>query len=171
MHRKRILLAALLAALIVSVIVIASSPGATAQGTSYDAVDDFSTTSNLAVTITNGASGSGGCSNGLVPLQNGTATFSSTRAEITSPDQAVDGNFNSSNGWHIARVDAFDGTTSETAVWETATDVSPGPLVFKMHFLHDNPGHLLGRFRFSVTTDDRSTFADGLDTGGDVDAN
>ena len=27
------------------------------------------------------------------------------------------------------------------------------------------------RFRFSITTDDRSTFADGLSTGGDVTAN
>jgi hypothetical protein len=40
-----------------------------------------------------------------------------------------------------------------------------------MHFLHFNPEHLLGRFRFSVTTDDRTTFADGLHTGGDVVAN
>ena len=40
-----------------------------------------------------------------------------------------------------------------------------------MHFLHANPGHLLGRFRFSLTSDDRSTFADGLHTGGDVFAN
>jgi serine/threonine protein kinase len=106
-----------------------------------------------------------------IQLQNGTATFSSTRAEIASPDQAVDGILHSSNGWHIARVDASDGTTNETAVWETATDLSAGTLVFSMYFLHANPGHLLGRFRFSVTTDDRSTFADGLDAGGDVDAN
>ena len=40
-----------------------------------------------------------------------------------------------------------------------------------MHFVHFNPQHLLGRFRFSVTTDDRTTFADGLHTNGDVDAN
>ena len=39
-----------------------------------------------------------------------------------------------------------------------------------MHFNHGT-GHLLGRFRFSVTTDDRSEFADGLATGGDVTAN
>ena len=40
-----------------------------------------------------------------------------------------------------------------------------------MYFLDPNPGHLPGRFRLSVTTDDRSTFADGLRVGGDVDAN
>jgi hypothetical protein len=34
-----------------------------------------------------------------------------------------------------------------------------------------NPGHSLGRFRLSVTTDDRSLFCDGLPTGGDVTAN
>jgi len=32
-------------------------------------------------------------------------------------------------------------------------------------------GHLLGRFRWSVTTDDRSTYADGLPIGGNVTAN
>jgi len=40
-----------------------------------------------------------------------------------------------------------------------------------MYFMHLNPGHLLGRFRLSVTTDDRSTYADGLAVGGDVTAN
>jgi hypothetical protein len=35
---------------------------------------------------------------------------------------------------------------------------------------HSNPEHTLGRFRLSVTTDDRADFADGLDTGGDVSA-
>ena len=55
-------------------------------------------------------------------------------------------------------------------MWETATDLAAGDIEITMHFLHFNPGHLLGRFRFSVTTDDRSTFADGLHGGGDVDA-
>ena len=160
MHRNRILLAALFAAFIVSILAITPRDGATAKSASAAAaVTAIPAANDPCFTV------------GSIRLQNGTATFSSTRFEITSPAQAVDGNFDSSNGWHIARVDAFDGTTSETAVWETATDVSAGPLVFKMYFLHDNPGHLLGRFRFSVTTDDRSTFAGGLDTGGDVDAN
>jgi hypothetical protein len=56
-------------------------------------------------------------------------------------------------------------------VWETAADLGAGGLSVTMHFLHFNPGHLLGRFRFSITTDDRGTFADGLHTGGDVSAN
>jgi hypothetical protein len=40
-----------------------------------------------------------------------------------------------------------------------------------MFFLDPDPGHLLGRFRWSVTTDDRSTYADGLPIGGNVTAN
>src|SRR4030095_10868960 len=159
MHRQRFLLAASLTALIVAIEAMTPRGSATTRSASPAAM-----TSVLA--------GDGPChSVGSVLLQNGTATFSSTRAEITSPDQAFDGDFASVNGWGIAREDAIDGTTSETAVWETASDVSAGPLVFRMYFLHDNPGHLLGRFRFSVTTDYRNTFADGLGTGRDLEAN
>ena len=108
----------------------------------------------------------------LVPLQNGTATFSQTLNFTHSPDQAIDGIFDDSSGsWAIARYDGFGGTNPETAVWETVTDLSADVLTFTMYFNHGNPGHLLGRFRLSVTTDNRSTFADGLDTGGAVAAN
>ena len=103
-----------------------------------------------------------------VRLRNGTATFSQTINNFQGPDQAVDGIFDGPNGWAIARFDGFGGTNSETAVWQTATDVSAGTLVFTMYFLGE---HLLGRFRFSATTDDRSTFADGRATDGAVDAN
>ena len=107
-----------------------------------------------------------------IELQNGTATFSQLiNGGPYSPAQAVDGNFGDPNGWAIATSQVFDGTSEQTAVWETTTDLAAGDLTFTMHFLHNNPGHLLGRFRISVTTDDRSTFADGLHTGGDVDAN
>jgi hypothetical protein len=108
----------------------------------------------------------------IIELQNGTATFSQLiNGGPYSPAQAVDGNFGDPNGWAIAISQDLDGTSEQTAVWETATDLAAGDLTFTMHFLHFNPGHLLGRFRFSVTTDDRSTFADGLHTGGDVGAN
>ena len=113
-----------------------------------------------------------------VQLINGTATFSQAiGGGPFSPDEAVDGSFNDLdpdggfNGWAIAQPPSFQDAISEIAVWETATDVAAGDLDIAMHFLHFNPGHLLGRFRFSVTTDDRSTFADGLDTNGDVTAN
>jgi hypothetical protein len=108
----------------------------------------------------------------MIELQNGTATFSQLiNGGPYSPAQAVDGNFGDPNGWAIATSQVFDGTSEQTAVWETTADLAAGDLTFTMHFLHNNPGHLLGRFRFSVTTDDRNTFADGLHTGGDVGAN
>jgi hypothetical protein len=106
-----------------------------------------------------------------VPLQSGTATFSQVINGLTHPDTAIDGIVDDGDGWAIATVDAFDGTTSQTAAWETAVDVTAPGLTFQMHFLHGNPGHLLGRFRWSFTTDDRSTFADGLAADGDLSAN
>jgi hypothetical protein len=106
-----------------------------------------------------------------IQLQNGTATFSQLiNGGPFSPDQAVDGNFGDGNGWAVATTQTFGGATSQTAVWETVPDLAAGNLTITMHFVHFNPEHLLGRFRFSVTTDDRTTFADGLHTGGDVDA-
>jgi glucose/arabinose dehydrogenase len=108
----------------------------------------------------------------LVPLQNGTATFSSSVNFQHSPDQAIDGIFDDSTGsWAIAQYDGFAGTNPDTAVWETVTDLSADVLTFTLYFNHGNPGHLLGRFRLSVTADDRTTFADGLDTDGAVNAN
>ena len=107
----------------------------------------------------------------LIQLQNGTATFSQLiNGGPFTPAHAVDG-LNDSNGWAIAVSQVADGTSAQTAVWETEADLAAGDLMITMNFLHWNPEHLLGRFRFSVTTDDRSTFADGLHTGGDVGAN
>jgi len=103
------------------------------------------------------------CDGGIITLQNGTATFSQTG---WSPDKAIDGDFDGGNGWGIS-----PWPTSQAAVWETASDVSAPGLQFTMHMLHANPSHLIGSFRFSVTNDDRSLFADGLDNGGDVTAN
>ncbi len=107
-----------------------------------------------------------------IQLQNGTATFSQLiNGGPFSPAQAIDGDFGDPNGWAVATSQVFDGAAAQTAVWETAPDVLAGDLTITMHFLHFNPGHLLGRFRLSVTTDDRTTFADGLHSGGDVTAN
>ncbi len=117
-----------------------------------------------------------------VQFQNGTATFTSTcdggGSIHLSPDEAVDGNFNSVdadglNGWGIAAtcLQGVDDTTAQTSVWETTNDLTANFLNFTMYFNHPDSGHLLGRFRFSVTKDDRATFADGLDSGGDVSAN
>ncbi|MCP4113580.1 MAG: hypothetical protein GY749_49995, partial [Desulfobacteraceae bacterium] len=98
-----------------------------------------------------------------ITLQNGTATFSQNSL---SPDQAVDGNYNGYNGWAIGGE-----TVNQTAVWETSADLAAGQLKFKMHFKHPDTGHAIGRFRLSVTADDRSEFADGENSDGDVEAN
>ena len=110
-----------------------------------------------------------------VQLQNGTATFSQGGEDGVgpySPEMAIDGITSGPYGWPI---DHFPGpqeyTTNETAVWETVSDLGPSLLTFTMQFLANNSGHLLGRFRLSVTTDDRSTYADGLASGGNVTAN
>lgn len=111
-----------------------------------------------------------------VALKNATATFSqgALGGGPYSPDMAIDGVFYTgtpccSNGWTIDHLPE-DITNSEIAVWQTEKNIGPGVLTFTMYFLDPNPGHLLGRFRWSVTTDKRSTYADGLPTGGDVDA-
>ena len=95
----------------------------------------------------------------FVQLQEATATFTQIGGGGPySPALAIDGLFGQ-GGWTI---DHFPGpgefTTDEIAVFETVSDVGPSLLTFTMHFLEPNPGHLLGRFRWSVTTDDRSTF-------------
>jgi PEP-CTERM motif-containing protein len=110
-----------------------------------------------------------------VQLENATATFSQGPFGgcPCPPSEAIDGILApppNPNGWAIDRFPG-DFTTSETAVWQTVPDVGQGLLTFTMYFNDPNPGHLLGRFRLSVTTDDRSTYADGLAVGGNVTAN
>ena len=108
-----------------------------------------------------------------VTLTNATATFSQNAFSGFSVDKTIDGITADDLGWAI-----FDQTTGETdpqsAVFETTTDVglALGTVVtFQLMQFHSNVGHTLGRFRFSLTTDDRSLFADGLSSGGDVTAN
>jgi hypothetical protein len=108
----------------------------------------------------------------VVQLQQATATFSQIGGGGPYPPSlSIDGLYGQ-GGWTI---DHFPGpdeyTTDETVVFETVSDLGPSLLTFTMHFLEPNPKHLLGRFRLSVTTDDRSTFADGRQEGGDVTAN
>lgn len=101
-----------------------------------------------------------------VDLQNDTATFSQTGFLV---DASTDGSLASANGWAID-----PNEVDQVAVWETVSDqgsVAGTTFTFVMAMLHTSPGtHTLGRFRLSYTTDDRSTFADGLSTGGDVNA-
>src|SRR3954471_19509050 len=104
----------------------------------------------------------------VVALQNATATRSQVNYFVgTTIDGVITGNV----GWAI---DNGQGTSPETAVFETVTDVSfatGADLTFTLHqSMTSDPTHTLGRFRLSFTTDPRPTFADGLASGGDVTA-
>lgn len=102
----------------------------------------------------------------IQPLQNATATFSQVNFGVS---ESIDNSFDSSNGWAIDPNEA-----DQTAVYETVADTVASPLTaltFQLHQLFTPPDfHLLGRFRISATTDSRATFADGLQSGGDVTA-
>lgn len=111
---------------------------------------------------------------GPVGLQNASATFSQTFNGIPFlVSQSLDGITNGqNNGWAIYDHTQTDGsqTDPQTAVYETVADLTSPAIDIKMTQNHGT-AHLLGRFRFSATTDDRGDFADGLQTGGDVSAN
>lgn len=113
-----------------------------------------------------------------VALQNATATFTQgpPNGGPWLPSQTIDGVITGVNtSWAIYRSDP-DAQQAETIVWETSTDLmldGSTPLRFALHN-HEilaTPGHNLGHFHLSYTTDDRATFADGFAIGGDVTAN
>jgi hypothetical protein len=80
---------------------------------------------------------------------------------------SVDGSFDTGvNGWAIYPTAGPIG--SETAVYKAVTDISNPAgtrLTFDLYSLHSNPGHNLGRFRISVTNDDRSLYGQGVECG------
>jgi hypothetical protein len=109
-----------------------------------------------------------------VTLTEGTASFSQGDWCCNlNVDEAVDGqlyDYDASgtyNGWAIYNVNSSD---PQTAVWETSSEVNASQLDFNLYHTFA-AAHSLGRFRLSYTTDDRSQFADGLNTSGDVTAN
>jgi hypothetical protein len=74
----------------------------------------------------------------------------------------------------ISPLEGGSSIPAQTAAFETVSDLGlagGSVLTFTLTQTHSNPGHVLGRFRLSVTTDNRSLFCDGLATGGDVTAN
>src|SRR5215213_10452252 len=106
---------------------------------------------------------------GAIVLSNATATYSQTAPFGSFPvSQTIDGIFASPNGWAI-----HPNEGNQIAVYEIATNPA-GPFGALFTFIMtqnlSNPQHTLGRFRFSVTGDSPNTFADGLQTGGDVTA-
>ena len=107
-----------------------------------------------------------------VALQQATATLSQSFDSDYSAALAINGTTADDRGWAIAE-SPFT-VSAQTAAFETVSDVGflGGSIItFTLTQTHSNPGHTLGRFRFSITTDDRGLFADGLSTGGDVTAN
>lgn len=107
----------------------------------------------------------------VVSLQEATATFSQSAFGDFSIARAINGTTADDLGWAIYP----NSGVSQTAVFETTTDVGLGggsEFTFTLTQTHSgSPRNLLGRFRLSVTTDDRTQFADGLASGGDVTAN
>jgi hypothetical protein len=97
----------------------------------------------------------------IITLQNATAGFSQGGFPVTA---AIDGDF-SNGGW------AHDGAHfDDAAVFETTADAIFTSYEFTMTMVFTGD-HMIGHFRVSTTTDDRSTFADGLINGGDITAN
>jgi hypothetical protein len=110
---------------------------------------------------------------GLITLQNATATFTQadTSTITISPAGTIDGVLTANNGWAV-----FGGspatTVAQTIVWETVADQGSGnDLITFTIFQNQGNFHTLLRYRLSYTTDARSQFANGLETGGDVTAN
>lgn len=106
-----------------------------------------------------------------VQLTNATADFSQSGYSVAN---VIDGN-PSGAGWALSQPVDYQGPVSiaATAVFETADNVgfeAGTQLTFTLR--HDAiDQHNLGRFRIAITTDDRSTFANGQANHGDVTAN
>jgi len=105
-----------------------------------------------------------------VGLQNATSQASQTGFGGLTPDKVLDGITNAQNGW--GNGPPGGSFSSNVAVFETVDDLGgeQTDLTFTLDF-SSFADHALGHFRLSATTDDRSTFADGVFQGGDVTAN
>ncbi len=111
--------------------------------------------------------------NATIPLQNATATFSQHLTADFTPDKTIDGII-SGTDWTSWAVFPEQFNT-QTIVWETKSDLTLNHTTLNFLLFHQEllaePGHSLGHFRLSYTTDNRDQFADGRADGGDVSAN
>jgi len=108
-----------------------------------------------------------------VALAQATATYSQFLSGVWSVDRAIDSD-PINTGWAVQHPNTFGG--AETAVFETVQDigfVGGTEMVFRLktRFVNSDGAQNLGRFRLSITSDERSEFADGLANNGDVTAN
>lgn len=111
-----------------------------------------------------------------VAFQNATATRSflpdHSGTGRYAPAQAIDGIVEGDQGWALPA-----GGSSETFVVQTVTNIGfAGGTLLTFHLFQGGglltyPNYQLGRFRLSVTTDDRKTYADGQANEGRVTAN
>ena len=103
--------------------------------------------------------------------QSATVLFQQPTATVSQADYsvyaAIDGDTGNSNGWAVNAIQS-----SHTAVFETVSNVGGASgNVITFTLIQNFDQHSIGRFAISVTNDDRSLFADGLESGGDVTAN
>ncbi len=101
----------------------------------------------------------------VIVLQSATATYSQSGFPVGGTIDA-----DSNSGWAVDPNQGQD----QTAAFETQADAGfagGSELTFTLGTHRADSFHNLGRFRLSLTTDDRSAFADGLATSGDVTAN
>jgi hypothetical protein len=112
-----------------------------------------------------------------IGLQSATASFSQTQNGAFSIRKSIDGVTDDNLGWAVVHTDGMAG--AETAALQTGLDTPDYPSGTRLAFVltHNSSPfgpHALGRFRLSVTTSDRTQFADGNDgsqTPGNVGAN
>jgi hypothetical protein len=106
----------------------------------------------------------------VIQLQNATATFSQTLfgGAPWNASEMINGIESGLDGWAIAQPGQI--TSPEVAAFETVTNLDADAMRVT---IRQNGGtqHLVGRFRISVTADDRALFCDGAQSGGDVTAN
>jgi hypothetical protein len=104
-----------------------------------------------------------------VPLQNATADFSESGDNI---GQVLDAK-PTTTGWGLLQPDFVNKGRGAVAVFQTVSNLGGAEgtlLTFQLQ--HGAAGQgALGKFRLSVTRDDRGTFADGKPNHGDVTAN
>ncbi len=117
------------------------------------------TTMSLAVAMGSLTLAAGSANAASVALQQATATGGRAGFEVS---QSIDGNVSTTtSGWYN------NTNANQIAAYETVTDLGMSALSFN---IYERSGFHIDQFRISVTQDDRSTFADGLATGGDVTA-
>ena len=105
-----------------------------------------------------------------VALENATATYSQTSNGLGGVGDVIDGTPNTSQGWGV---DPNEGV-NQTASFQADSNVGyAGGSLLTFTITQDFTLNLetLGDFRLSVTTDNRTTYDNGLASGGNVTAN